>query len=140
MGYECVKGSRVNKQEGEVKHVQPDPKTKASVSHHSVSDPDLAEKLTAIDNKLTIIKGSPCYHSVYCWDIHAISKETGSNVSKIRVAILRLKENAVKAFKEVHDRIDGVTISTNASFEQLKEGEEEEEEEDDEDEEDEDDD
>ncbi|XP_019226628.1 PREDICTED: uncharacterized protein LOC109208070 [Nicotiana attenuata] len=121
MGYVCVNGSWVKKQKGEVKHVQPDPKTKASVSHHSLSNPDLAEKLTAIKNQLNTIKDLLAATQSTVGDIHAISKETRSDVSKIRVAVLRVRENAVKAFKEVHDRLDGVTVSANASFEQLKE-------------------
>ncbi|XP_070030113.1 uncharacterized protein [Nicotiana sylvestris] len=54
-------------------------------------------------------------------DIHAICKETWYDVSKIRVTVLKVRENAVKAFKEVHDMLDGVIISANASFDQQKE-------------------
>ncbi|XP_070010644.1 uncharacterized protein [Nicotiana sylvestris] len=54
-------------------------------------------------------------------DIHAISKEIGSNVSKIRVAILRVRENVVKAFKKFHDKLDGMSVSANASFDRLNE-------------------
>lgn len=54
-------------------------------------------------------------------DIHSISKETRSDLSKIRVNIQCLRENAVKAFKEVHDRIDGVTVEVNSNFDRLKE-------------------
>ncbi|XP_019241696.1 PREDICTED: uncharacterized protein LOC109221683 [Nicotiana attenuata] len=108
-GYMCVKGSWVKKQEGEVKHAQPDPKSKPSVSHHSPSVLDLAEKLVAIDNQLSAIKDILTATQSTVGDIHAISKETGSDVSKIRVAVLKVRENAIKAFKEVHDRLDGVT-------------------------------
>ncbi|XP_070014826.1 uncharacterized protein [Nicotiana sylvestris] len=121
MGYVCVKGTWVKKQEGEVKHVQPNPKTKASVSHHSLSNRDLAEKLTTIDNQLNIIKDLLVATQSTVGDIHAISKETRYDVSKIRVAILRFRENTIKAFKEVDDMLDGVTVLANASFEQLKE-------------------
>ena len=107
---------------GKVQNVQPDSKIKASASHHSVSDHDLVENLTAIDNTLTIIKDLFATTQSTVGDIHAISKEIGSDVSKIRVANLIVRENAVKAFKEVHDRLDGVTVSANASFDQLKEG------------------
>nr|XP_016454398.1 PREDICTED: uncharacterized protein LOC107778626 [Nicotiana tabacum] len=88
---------------------------------HQLGDPDLVEKLTTIDNNLIIIKDLLAATQSTVGDIHAISKEAGFDVSKIRVKILKLAENAVKAFKEVHDRIDGVTVSANASFERLKE-------------------
>ncbi|XP_075077415.1 uncharacterized protein LOC142164131 [Nicotiana tabacum] len=91
----------VKKHEEEIKNVQPDSKVKASGSHHSISDPDIVEILTI-------------------GDIYAISKETGFDVSKIRVKILKLAENVVKTFKEVHDMIDEVSISANASFDRVK--------------------
>ncbi|XP_075098836.1 uncharacterized protein LOC107815272 [Nicotiana tabacum] len=86
-----------------------------------VSDPDLIEILTAIDNKLTIIEDLLGATQSTVGDIHAISKYTGSDISKIRVKILKLVENTVKAFKEVYDKIDGVTVLANASFGRLKE-------------------
>nr|XP_016474991.1 PREDICTED: uncharacterized protein LOC107796709 [Nicotiana tabacum] len=84
-------------------------------------DPDLVEKLTAIDNKLTIINNLFVATQSTIGDIHAISKEIGSDVSKMRVKILKHVENAFKAFKEVHNKIDGVIVLANAIFEHLKE-------------------
>ncbi|XP_070023100.1 secreted RxLR effector protein 161-like [Nicotiana sylvestris] len=75
MGYMCVKGSWVKKQEGEVKHAQTDSKSKLSASHHSHSNPDFVEKLSAIDSQLSAIKVLLTSTQSTVGDIHAISKK-----------------------------------------------------------------
>lgn len=120
MGYVSVKGSWVKKHEGETKYAPIETKPKPFVSHSSPDDPDLGEKFRAIDTQLSEIKNLLTATHSTVGDIHAISKETRSDVSKIRVVVLRVRENAIKAFREIHDRLDGVSISANASFEQLK--------------------
>ncbi|XP_070015855.1 uncharacterized protein [Nicotiana sylvestris] len=98
-----------------------DSKPKPSASHPSHSNPDLAKKLSAIDNQLSTIKDLLTATQSTVGDIHTISKEIGSDVSKIRVAVLRARENAAKTFKEVHDRLDGMSVSANVSFDRPNE-------------------
>lgn len=86
----------------------------------SSCDLDLLEKLTAFDEKLTIIKDMLVSTQTTIRDIHDISKKTGSDVSKIRVKLQRTTKNAVKTFREVHDRIHGIFVTINASFDHLK--------------------
>nr|XP_016466158.1 PREDICTED: uncharacterized mitochondrial protein AtMg00810-like [Nicotiana tabacum] len=111
----------VKKHDSEAKHAPVEPKPSPVVPHPSLDSPDLGEKLHAIDSQLSKIKNLLKATQSTVRDIHAISKEIGSDVSKIRVAVFRVREKAVKAFREIHDRLDGVSISANASFEQLKE-------------------
>ncbi|XP_019248666.1 PREDICTED: uncharacterized protein LOC109227931 [Nicotiana attenuata] len=75
----------------------------------------------AIEQCSTAIKDLLTTTQSIIGDIHAISKETGSDISKIRVVVLKVRENDVKAFKDVHDKLDGMSVSANASFDQLKE-------------------
>lgn len=116
-----MSGSWVKKYDSEAKHAPVEPKPSPSVPHPSLDNPDLGEKLRVIDSQLSEIKNLLTATQSTVGDIHAISKEIGSDVSKIRVVVLRVRENAGKAFREIHDRLDGVSISGNASFEQLKE-------------------
>lgn len=93
----------------------------AFVSQPSVCDSDLVKKLTAIDEKLSIIKDLLVSTQTLVEDIHDISKETYFDVSKIRVKLLNTAGNRVKAFKEVHDKIDGISVIVKARFDRLKE-------------------
>lgn len=42
------------------------------------------------------------------------------DVSKVFVMLQKIAEDVVGAFKEVHDRIDGIYVTMNASFYRLK--------------------
>lgn len=121
MGYIAVKGTWVKKQDGEARNALTDSKTKAYVSLPSAGDLDLLEKIASINDKLTIIKDFLTSMQSTIKYVHGASKETGSDVSKIRVQILKTIENAINAFKEVHDRIDVISVTVNASFELPKE-------------------
>lgn len=108
--YMLLKGYLVKKQYGEAKTAPTGSKDKAFISHPSVCDPELVEKLTVIDEKLSIIKDLLISTQTTIGDIHDISKETSSDVSNMQVKILKTAENAVKTFKEFHERIDGISI------------------------------
>lgn len=120
MGYVAMKDTWINKQEGEAMNAPTDSKTKALVSPPSVCYPDLMEKLKSNNDKLAIIKDLLVSLQTITEDIYGVSKETGSNASKIRVQILRIAESTVKACKEVHDRIDRISLTVNASFDRFK--------------------
>lgn len=121
MWYISVKGAWVKKQEGESKNIPSDSKAKTSVSLPSIGNPDLLEKIAFINEKLTVIKDSLTLMQSTIEDVHGVVKETGSDVSKIRVQIRKIAEKIVKTFKEVHDKIDGISVIVNGSFDRLKE-------------------
>lgn len=77
IGYVSMEGTWVTKQDGEAKIVPSWSKAKVSVSQPSVCDPDLVEKLIAIDEKLTIIKDLLVSTQTTVADILEILKETG---------------------------------------------------------------
>lgn len=64
--------------------------------------------------KLAIIKDLLISTQTTIRDIYGVSKGIGSDVSKIRVQILRTADDAVKSFKKVHDMIDGISVIVNA--------------------------
>lgn len=106
-------GSWAKKQDSEPKVVPSSSKVKVRAPQTIVYDCDMVEKLAIIKDLLIGTQST-------VRDIHDISKETSSNVSKIRVIIQKTAKNAVKSFKKVHDRIDGISVSMNADFDRLK--------------------
>lgn len=81
----------------------------------------MLEKIVVLDDKLTAVKELLLATRTSVGDIYVVPKETGSDVSKLRVMMLKTAEKAVKAFKEVYDHVDGVSVTMNSSFDRLKE-------------------
>nr|XP_009616718.1 uncharacterized protein LOC104109195 [Nicotiana tomentosiformis] len=96
-------------------------KNRSSPGTVVVNNPELLAKIDALDDKLTTIKDLLLTTQSSVGDIYKVAKEIGLDVSKLRVMVLKIEENTVKAFKKVHDRVDGILVTMNASFDCLKE-------------------
>lgn len=83
MGYVGVDRSWVNKQDNEAKVILSSSKVKVGSPQTAMNDPYLVEKITAIYEKLTVIKDFLLATQSIVGDIHDISKETCSYVSKM---------------------------------------------------------